>query len=32
MNPFDPLDFIDLVDVGMLAFITAIVWIYSPDT
>lgn len=29
MSPFD---FIDLVDVGMLAFITAIVWIYSPDT
>lgn len=29
MNLFD---FIDLVDVGMLAFTTAIVWIYSPDT
>ena len=28
----NPLDYLDLIDIGMIAFITAIVWIYSPDT
>lgn len=29
MSPFD---FIDLVDVGMLAFVILLTWSYSPDT
>ena len=28
----NPLDFIDLVDVGMLAFVIVLTWAYSPDT
>jgi len=27
-----PLDFIDLVDIGMIAFVILLTWAYSPDT
>lgn len=27
-----PLDLIDLIDVGMVAFVIGLTWIYNPDT